>query len=244
MAVGGLLKKMHEDPTVEEIKSISDLLTKAINEIDDDYGYAWKQSDTFAPSGSNQCARYAAYRLRGFEQKFSWPGRMKRLFDLGNLIEIQVEKIFTRMDILVDKQIEIFVDNPPIRGYLDFVIEFGGKKYIVECKSANDMAYSWRQKLKKPKDDHMRQIQIYLEAMDMEEGFLLYYGKNDSDILLIHVKRDRDFIKKLFKKYDKIYKVYNAGNIPARPYKQTSPSCAKCDAFDYCWADKEVGVPL
>jgi CRISPR/Cas system-associated exonuclease Cas4 (RecB family) len=211
------------------------------NMLDEQNGVFWKQSNTFAPSSGNQCPRYACYRFRGFNQKVSFPPKTRRIFDLGNSIEDLVRSLFDGLGILVDEQVEIKIDNPPIRGYIDFIVDWG-THMPVECKSINDNGFLYRKTFNKPTDNHFRQLQCYLYAQNAEAGFLFYYNKNNSEILPILVKRNDEFLEKLFEKYAKIYEVHQAGEIPERPYKQTSSNCKNCDAFDHCWADTEVGV--
>jgi len=221
---------------VSLIKAIDDQLEKS-------NGKFWKQSSSFAPSSTNQCPRYMVYRLRGFEQEISFSGRTRRIFDLGNRAEDFLDEIFDNLGILLDKQIPVKIDSPPVHGFADFLIDWGGPK-PVECKSINEAGFVWRKNYRKPKDEHYRQLQFYLEAMDMEEGFVVYICKNDSNMLPLLVKRDRQFISKILQKYDKIYKVYEDGNLPARPYKETSEKCQRCDAKAHCWADSEAGIKV
>lgn len=220
-------------------------LVDAIDELfESSNGKIWKQSNSFAPSNTNQCARYAVYRLRGFEQRVSFSGQTRRIFDFGNRVEDMMEGIFDDLGILVDKQLEINIEDPvPIRGFIDFVVDWDGPK-VVECKSINEAGMIWRRQSHKPTDAHYRQIQFYLHAMGYNEGFVLYVGKNDSSILPLLTVKDDKFIEKTLKKYAKIYKVYQEGNIPVRPYKETSDKCVRCDAREWCWADTEVGVKI
>jgi CRISPR/Cas system-associated exonuclease Cas4 (RecB family) len=225
------------DELEESLVSAIDASLEASN------GMIWKQSKSFAPSNTNQCPRFMAYRLQGYQQKVSFPGRIKRLFELGNIIEDKVESLFDGLGILLDSQIEVRIEDPPIFGYCDFLIDWDGPK-PVECKSINEAGYAWRRHMHKPKDEHYRQLQFYLHAMDMEQGFVLYYSKNDSGILPLLVNRDREFIDKLLKKYAIIYKAYKDGKLPKRPYKETSDKCKYCDAKEHCWSDPEEGIKL
>lgn len=206
-------------------------------------GSFWKQSGGFAPSSTNQCPRYMVYRLKGFEQQTEFSGRTRRIFDLGNRVEDFLGDTFRSLGVLLDEQIEVKIDEPPVRGFCDFLIDWDGPK-PVECKSINEAGFVWRKNYRKPKDEHFRQLQFYLEAMDMEEGFVVYICKNDSAMLPLLVKRDREFMEKILKKYDKIYQVYKDGNIPLKPYKETSEKCRRCDAKAYCWADEEEGIKV
>jgi CRISPR/Cas system-associated exonuclease Cas4 (RecB family) len=230
--------------TPSNVDELEVSLMKAIDaQLELSNGKHWKQSESFAPSSTNQCPRYMVYRMRGFEQQVEFSGRTRRIFDLGNRAEDFLKDMFDNLGILIDEQVPVEIDSPPVRGFADFIIEWDGPK-VVECKSINDAGFSWRRNYRKPKDEHYRQIQFYLEALDMEEGFVIYICKNDSNMLPLLVKRDREFIDKLFKKYDKIYQVFKNGNIPSRPYKQSSEKCQRCDARDYCWSDPEEGIKL
>lgn len=227
--------------------NVNELETSLMNAIDSQLeqsnGTFWKQSEGFAPSSTNQCSRYMVYRFRGFEQKVDFSGRTRRIFDLGNRAEEFLGDMFRNLGILLDEQIAVEIESPPVRGFADFLIDWDGPK-PVECKSINDAGFVWRKNYRKPKDEHYRQLQFYLEAMDMEEGFVIYICKNDSNMLPLLVKRDKVFMEKILKKYDKLYKVYQNGDLPLRPYKPSSENCQRCDAKEYCWADPEEGIKV
>jgi hypothetical protein len=220
-------------------------LIKAIDsKLEASNGVFWKQSNGFAPSNSNQCPRFAVYRFRGYQQQNNILGQTRRIFDLGNRVEDAVGALFEDLGILVDSQVELDITDPvPIRGFIDFIIDWDGEK-PVECKSINEAGFAYRKAYHKPKDEHFRQLQFYLYGKGYDSGFLLYYSKNNSEILPLLVKRDDEFLEKTFSKYKRIYKVYEEGNLPERPYKKTSQKCEWCDAFDHCWSDNEVGVEL
>jgi hypothetical protein len=237
-------KKQTAKTQPADVNELEQSLVKAIDkQLEAANGTFWKQSDTFAPSGTNQCARYMVYRLKGFQQQIDFSGRTRRIFDIGNRVEDFLGETFLSLGILLDEQIEIKIEDPPVRGFCDFLIDWDGPK-PVECKSINDAGFVWRKNYRKPKDEHYRQFQFYLEAMDMDEGFLIYICKNDSAMLPLLIKRDPVFIAKTLKKYDKIYKVFKDGNIPVRPYKETSEKCQRCDARSHCWSDGEEGIKV
>lgn len=231
--------------TPVSIDDLSKSLVDAIDhQLEQSNGVIWKQSNSFAPSNSNQCARYAVYRLRGFEQQVDFSGKLRRIFDLGDRVEDQLKKLFDGLGIVIDEQKEINITEPvPIRGFIDFIVDWNGPK-IVECKSINDAGFLWRKTYNKAKDEHYRQIQFYLHAEQLDQGFVVYINKNDSEMLPILVEQDEIFIEKTLAKYAKIYKTFLNGDLPLRPYKQSSKNCSYCDARQWCWEDNEVGVKL
>lgn len=233
-------KKKEITPVYVEDKT----LTWAIDEaLEAQNGIHWKQSDTFPPSGNNECPRYLQYRLKGFDQQVEFKGQTRRIFDLGNRVEDWLGETFDDLGILIDSQKQIVLTDPPVMGYIDFIIEWDGPK-IIECKSINANGFLYRKNYMKPKDEHFKQIQWYLRAEDLKEGYVFYYNKNDSELLPIKVERDDVFLDKLAEKYGKIYKAFKEGTQSIRPYKQNSKNCKRCDARDFCWADQEVGVKI
>lgn len=229
----------------DETLDLEQSLVKSINEmLESSNGTFWKQSNSFAPSNSNQCPRFAVYRFRGYQQRNDILGQTRRIFDLGNRIEDAVQAMFYDLGILIDSQVELDISEPvPVRGYIDFIIDWDGEK-PVECKSINEAGFAYRKAYHKPKDEHFRQLQFYLFGKGYDSGFLFYYSKNNSEILPLLVKRDDKFLDTILKKYSKIYDVYKNGDIPKRPYKQSSQNCSRCDAFQHCWTDTEVGVDI
>ena len=235
--------KKTEAPPPASVIDLENSLASAIDKkLEASNGSFWKQSESFAPSNTNPCARFAVYRMRGYQQDINILGQTRRIFDLGNRIEDAVGDMFKDLGILVDSQVPLKITDPvPINGFIDFLIDWDGPK-VVECKSINEAGFAFRSAYHKPKDEHFRQIQFYLHGLDLQSGFLFYYSKNNSAILPLLVERDDEFIQTTFDKYTRIYDVFKAGEIPKRPYKQTSQNCSRCDAFAHCWADKEIGV--
>jgi hypothetical protein len=235
--------KKVEAPTPVDVLDLEKSLVTAIDsKLEASNGSFWKQSESFAPSNTNPCARFAVYRMRGYQQEITILGQTRRIFDLGNRVEDAVGDMLRDIGVLLDSQIPLEITDPvPIKGYIDFLIDWDGPK-VVECKSINEAGFAFRSAYHKPKDEHFRQLQFYMYGMDHESGFLLYYSKNNCALLPLLVKRDDEFIQTTFAKYKRIHDVFKAGDLPQRPYKQTSQNCSRCDAFSHCWADKEVGV--
>lgn len=227
-------------PVYDDIESS---LKDAVNEALARDKYFEKQSGTFAPSGTNQCPRFMVYRFLGYEHHEEFRGQTIRIFDNGHDLEDRAIQYFKDMKVHLDDDVEVFLDRPPIRGFIDIVIAWNGPK-IVECKSINENGFAKVKAMHKPKDEHYRQIQSYFACTEYTEGFVLYINKNTQEYLPLYVKKDQEFLDKMFKKYDTIYKVYEEGNLPERPFKQTSTKCKQCAAFKHCWADKEDGVPV
>lgn len=241
--VKGIPDESSDKVTPDEGAELADALLTAIDSgLEQDNGFVWKQSTRFTPSGKD-CPRYLGYRLKGFSQKVDFDGRQKRIFENGHKLEDRLSDYLDGLGILVDREREVSMQDPPVLGFVDFVIDWDGEK-PVECKSINDAGFQYRLSYNKPTDAHYRQLQVYLHIGGWPSGFVFYENKNNQAIKIFHVKYDPDFVEKLFKKWRKVYAAHEGGILSVRPYKQTSKNCQQCDAFDHCWKDTEEGVKL
>jgi len=236
--------KMVNVPEGEVQISLEDKLVKAV----DDYLVVknqndFKRVDGFHPSYTNQCARYWVYLFRGVSIEPTFTGHTYRIFDNGHAVHDRLYDYFRNMGILLEEEIPVDHKDPPVRGTADGIIDWDGRK-LIELKSISQEGFHYRQLHNKPKDDHIRQAQVYMRCLDLDDGFVIYENKNNQQILPIYMERDDAYIDKLFKKWSKWYQGFLDDKLPVRPYKITSPKCQNCDAKAFCWGDNEEGVKL
>lgn len=230
----------------KEIKKIektgSELEELLVNSIDEHLAKrnspAIKKVGGFHPSYTNQCARYWYYLFNGVEVTTSFSPQTYRIFDNGHKVHDRLYSYFTEMGILVEEEIPVRYDNPPIEGTADGIINVDGHK-LIELKSISNEGFHYRKLYMKPKDEHYRQAQIYMRCLDLPSGFVIYENKNNQEILPIYIERDDAFIDKLFKKYANIYNAYVKQEIPDRPYKRSSAHCNGCDLAKMCWGEED-----
>lgn len=195
----------------------------------------------FRPSQTNQCSRFWYYMFDGVEMTPRFSSTTYRIFDNGHAVHDRLYKYLWQCGLMVEEEVPVSWDDPPIQGTADGIINLEGLK-LIELKSISAEGFAYRQMSKKPTDDHFRQAQIYMRCLDLESGFVIYENKNNQQILPIFIERDDDFLDKLFKKYKKIHRSFTDGEIPERPYKMTSKNCSQCDLKSHCWADTDVNT--
>jgi hypothetical protein len=226
---------------------LSEELSSAIDAyIDKGITPKYRKINGFHPSNTNECPRYLVYLFRGVILPASHNARTQRIFDNGHAVHDRLYKYFRGMGILVKEEVPI--RNPehlpiPVEATADGIIEWNGQK-VIELKSISDVGFMHRRLMKKPKDEHYRQIQIYMACLQIEEGYVIYENKNTQNILVLPVKHDKVFTDKLFKKYGKIYQAYKDGKLPKRYKSPTTGHCQYCAIRDKCWADKDEGVAI
>lgn len=196
----------------------------------------FKQVSGFHPSYTNQCSRYWYYLFNGVEVTQSFSPQTYRIFDNGHAVHNRLYSYFRDMGILVEEEIPVKYDSPPIEGTADGIIDWYGRK-LIELKSISSEGFHYRKLYNKPKDEHYRQAQIYMRCLDLDSGYVIYENKNNQELLPIYFEKDDKFIDKLFKKYTEYYNNYLNKEIPQRPYKRTSANCSSCDLAALCWSE-------
>lgn len=226
-----------ENPTGSQLE---DLLVENIDiQLAKRNSTDFRKVEYFRPSNTNQCARYWYYCFTGVDYPTSFSAQTYRIFDNGHAVHDRLYGYFKELGILVEEELPVSLDDPPIQGTADGIIDLHGHK-LIELKSISTEGFEYRRLAHKPSDDHFRQAQIYMECLKLDSGFVIYENKNNQQILPIYIERDQKFIDKLFNKYRKIYKSVTEGAIPDRPYKRTSKNCAKCDLESHCWAGNDI----
>lgn len=239
-SLNALRQKKEKPAETEELTTsqIEESLTKAIDlSFEKRNSKQFKKVGGFHPSYTNQCSRYWYYLFQGVEMETSFSPQTHRIFDNGHAVHERIYSYLRDMGILIAEEIPVSHDSPPIEGTADGIIDFHGKK-LIELKSISNEGFEYRRIYNKPKDEHVRQSQIYMRCLDLDQAFVIYENKNNQSILPILIDRDDEFIDKLFKKYTKIYQNFTEGNIPAHPYKITSKNCSNCDLASMCWSEE------
>lgn len=234
------LKKLREkkEDLVKDVQvEIRKTLTEGVDEhLQKRNAPTFKQVSGFHPSYTNQCSRYWYYLFNGVELTQSFSPQTYRIFDNGHAVHNRLYSYFRDMGILVEEEIAVKNDSPPIEGTADGIIEWYGRK-LIELKSISSEGFHYRKLYNKPKDEHYRQAQIYMRCLNLDSGYVIYENKNNQELLPIYIEKDDKFIDKLFKKYTEYYNNYLNKEIPQRPYKRTSANCSSCDLAALCWSE-------
>lgn len=238
-------KKKTEETITKE--SFASRLQEKLDEHLCNYTPYYKKRNGFAPSDTIMCGRRDVYLMRGVEFHPDISGRLKRIFDNGNSFHERITKYFDDMDILIGAELELSSETPPIpKCFLDALIFWEGELVILEFKSVGEEGFAWRKDLNKPKDDHVRQLRIYMRLMGMyniRKSIIIYENKNTQELLFFSVEQDDAELDKVFSKWNKTWKIFQDGNLPKRPMKsKDSKKCQWCEVRDMCWDDPEVGV--
>lgn len=145
------------------------------------------RAGVFYPSTlGNNCDRYMYMAYNGMLLGNDIPPRIQRIFDVGGAFEERFEKYLNNVKLLVDRELSIKTENPPISGRIDFIV-FPDDPVPVELKTIKQEEYK---KLRGPKPEHLLQLQLYLNMGNYKHGYVLYENKNTQDWKCFKLERD------------------------------------------------------
>lgn len=206
------------------------------------------QKKTFSPSnigykgGNGICPRYWFEAFNGGDFVESVDAQGLAIMGSGTKTHADLEKVFEDMGILIESEIEIKIEDPPIRGYLDAIINWEGEEIVCEIKTTRQEAFIFKYLNHKPSPNHLIQLLIYLIATGKKRGFLLYQNRNDLKFLIIPVELDeknKAIIEDVFAWLRKVYKSYEDNTPPKRPFRKHNKICKACPLFEKCWSGPE-----
>jgi len=232
--------------------------TKEFAEMLDDAYLATKRPDgemkkkSFSPSslgyGHGNCPRYWYMAFSGAQfidnndaQAVANMAHGTQAHErLQKLIKSQETDLFKTTKInSVQTETEITNEYPPIRGFIDLIIDWDGTNVIGEIKTAKQEVWDQRQVTMASSANHLLQLLMYMHIKEFDEGFFIYENKNTQEILVIPVymtERNKEIIKNLFLWLQEVYDNYKDGGLPMRPFIKTSSSCKYCPLKKSCWA--------
>ena len=126
------------------------------------------QKKTFAPSSiaysKGKCPRYWSIAFSGEEFEENTDAMGIANMANGTQAHERIEQLFEDAGILIEKEVEILLSDPPIRGFADVMIQWNGKTVIGEIKTTRSDMFAHRKATMKPSVNHLLQILIYMHA--------------------------------------------------------------------------------
>lgn len=208
------------------------------------------ETDGFHPSSlgsySGNCMRRAVYLLRGIARTPNFSHRILTVFANGHAVHDRIQKTIEDMGAMLETEIEISYEDPPVRGHADGVIllPWNDRKILLEIKSANENTFTGRLKWKKGKDEHYAQANIYAYILGIDTIWIMYENKDNQEYEIFEHKANPKKAETILKKWRKAYAIFEKGELPERPYKPDNKACMYCDLRDHCFSDPEIGVNL
>ena len=211
---------------------------------------AFTQKKTFSPSsigyGHGNCPRYWNYAFNGADFVETTTAQGLANMQNGSAAHDRIQKVIGGIDRAVDFEVEVKNEDPPIRGYIDGVMDWDGEETIIEIKTAKEEVYAIRQSSMKPSGNHLLQLLIYMKIRRASQGVFLYENKNTQELCLIPIRVNDKYINiidELFEWMRETYSAYENKELPKRVATKSTPMCKNCPVKETCWAEKpDLGV--
>lgn len=227
-------------------RELNDILEKAMAREPQ-----FRTKTSFAPSGlgySGVCPRYWYYAFNGTEFVYNSDARAVANMDNGTAAGERLAKLLDKAGLLVDAEIEVnTIGNdkfPPIRGYIDAVVNWKGEEVVVEVKTTNNNVWNWRVSKNEVPPYQMVQLLIYMYVTDHEKGFFMTENKDTHELFILPIRMNDEYRKIVEDIFDWMRKVKaNADEktLPIRPFTPGSKECKGCPVKDTCWAGYKRG---
>jgi CRISPR-associated protein Cas4 len=201
------------------------------------------QKKTFSPStlgyGSGKCPRRWVMAFQGAEFNEVHESKSVDNMAAGTAAHERIQNNFHHSnEFILDIEWDLWVDDPPIHGYVDMIIrDYHGYDIVIEIKTTRTEAFSSRKMKNAGPDYQVLQLLLYMYFLDLKYGLLLYEDKNDHDKLLIPVEmtpENRQKIEKVVEWMREVHKTYQDGLLPERPYRKNSKECKSCPLLEWC----------
>ena len=209
---------------------------------------------SFAPSGigygAGRCARRWYYDFEGgfLRVDDADPVGIANMA-YGTEAHERIQGLFEKSGVLVEAEREINTigseEFPPIRGFVDLIIKWQGEETVGEIKTTSQESYVSKKAKSQGAGYHLVQVLIYMKVLGLNKGFLLYENKNTQNLLIVPVTwnvANKKLIDDTFEWMNKVYKAWQDGNKPTRPFRsEKSVVCKTCPFVNFCWNDPDEG---
>jgi hypothetical protein len=163
-----------------------------------------------------------------------------KVFEVGNILHHFIAQVMSSEKNphiqLVSSELpfKLQVRDFTVSGRIDdlLLIKDSGKTFLVEVKSTASLDYTTE-----PSSQHMMQLQLYMHALKMFDGFVLYVEKNTLKCKAFDVKYDERTAAEALNRFSKLHNHLLSKEIPvpeARLKHEMSWMCRRCEWREEC----------
>jgi len=159
----------------------------------------------------------------------------------------RLQKLIEKTGKLKEQEREIKNEYPPIRGFIDLVMDWNGEEVIGEIKTAKQEVWDQRQSTMSPSPNHLLQLLTYMKLTDAKEGFFLYENKNTQEVLIIPIQmndKNKKIIDDTFIWMCEVWDNFKDGDLPMRPFTKSTSACKYCPIKKECWGMENGTVQI
>lgn len=150
----------------------------------------------------------------------------------------RIAELFKRADLLIEDERLVHIQDPPIKGYIDLVLDWQGKKTIGEVKTTKQEDFTILKASGIPRGYQLIQLLIYMKIENADQGFMLYENKNTGEFLIMPVFMTGEHKRIVDEAFEWFKTVWENKELPLRPFTKGSKECKYCPFKAHCWEPK------
>jgi CRISPR/Cas system-associated exonuclease Cas4 (RecB family) len=224
------------------VSELEAVLEKAMSRDKDN---KWTKKQSFAPSGlgyTGSCPRYWYYAFNGENFQYDTEPAALANMNAGTDSGARLAKMLDRAGILIDDEVEVnTIDSdefPPIRGYIDAIVDWKGDEVVVEVKTCKSSTWNSRVATNSVPVYQLAQLLVYMYVTKHDKGFFMTENKDTHELFILPVKmtkEHREFVEGIFDWMRIVHKNALEGELPTRPFNKSSMQCKGCPVKETCW---------
>lgn len=162
-----------------------------------------------------------------FDELKTW-----QIFSMGDMVHLRFQTLFHLMSILVKCEVPLEIPELNLEGHCDAIVQIDGVRYVVEIKSCNAGTFM---SLREPKPAHRHQVNLYMKALGIKKGIVLYEYKDRHDLKEYVVDLDMAIHAEAVQSVGKITQCVRIGKPPPKEGNSPKdPACTWCNYVGVC----------
>ena len=196
-----------------------------------------KTQGRYYPSEIGSCLRKTWY---SYKQPKATETALIRIFEAGNMLHEFIEEVLKseknpNVELLgTEIPIKLYHKDFLISGRIDnlILVKIENKKFLVEVKSCKFLPKEFRK-------EHETQLQLYMHALEVSDGIILYIQKDNLQTKSFEIKHTPEKASQILERFESIHDSLTKNQIPEAEAKHDENKvwlCNNCPWKEECWS--------
>jgi len=200
-----------------------------------------RQKKNFYPTDSDKCPKRLFLEFKGVVGDGLTINNMKT-FEIGNYTHRYLQELLGGIS---EFRIDTTWRGHKLTGYADDLIVLDGLT-VVDYKTVS--TFGVKHIIKRPKEEHIKQINLYMDVLKIQRGILLYWDKNDGTMIEHEVRLDKNVLDEIDRFFSFVEESLKTNTVPDNMYKLGNYKCKYCPYKSVCkkikvWKDEMPILP-
>jgi CRISPR/Cas system-associated exonuclease Cas4 (RecB family) len=210
---------------------LKDLILDGIRNADRLESVNHRTKRHFSPTDSSKCPRMLWYEWKNFPKE-PYTDKELLIFAIGRFTHEYLQSVI-KNQLCAEYRIDTIWNGVPVAGYVDSIVFDGDKLVVVDFKTIG--SYGLEYVAYKPKEEHVKQVNLYLDLLKMNYGGVLYWSKENGSMIEHDVLRDQVVLDQIKELFLLVQKHLTDNTLPEAKYDpENNWLCKYCSMTKYC----------